>query len=421
MKPLKICLKLVCVVLISIVVGMAVLATVYCIPVAPIKNNLVSSAELLKSEGLYLNLNSDPSSRLDNFTDTLMLQTAGYQITQSPLTEAILANRLKGSFDGASPLDSLLLDISGENQSLKTVSYARYWHGYLVFLKPLLLIFSYGQLRNINTFIQCALIALLFALLIKKKMYLYTVPTAFLFIFQRMSATVRSLQFSNIFYIYIIGMIVLLLFYEKWKGTSKILLYFTLLGVATSFIDLLTYPLVTFGVPTALLLVLEKRRSLIEQLKTVVFSGLAWILGFAGMWLGKGLLGSVITGQNILSEIFSAVQNRSVGTTENITLIETLRLNVGTFSHPVFLILAGAICLLFTVLIILRFLKAKQFSNILNNLGFLLICIAPFCWYVVLKQHSYIHFWFTYRTLLPTLFSAILMLIKIFNDAKKPS
>jgi len=417
MKELKQWLRLVFIVLICVVLGTAALASVYCIPTANINSNLIESTRLLEQEGLYPRPDSTVSSQLDNFTDALMLHTAGYQITESPLTEAILVHRLE-CVDNTSPLDSLIADVSGTDRQMEPTSYARYWHGYLVFLKPLLAFFTLGEIRQINTFVQFVLIALLFALLIKKKLYLYIFPTVFLLVSQKMSSTFISLQFSNVFYIYIVGLILLLLFYEKWKGTTKLLVYFTLLGVATAFFDLLTYPLVTFGVPVTLLLVLEKKRSLSEHLKTTVSSGAAWLLGFAGMWGGKGVIGTIITQRNIIGDIFSSAKKRSVGFAEGISLSSTIELNITTFLQSTFVLMIVAFCVLFFILIALRTYKAKSFAHILNNLIFVLLCFAPICWYIVLKQHSYIHYWFTYRECLITLFAGTVMLIKMYQDGR---
>ena len=40
-------------------------------------------------------------------------------------------------------------------------TYGRYWHGYLVILKPLLFIFNYYQIRWLNTIIGCSLISII--------------------------------------------------------------------------------------------------------------------------------------------------------------------------------------------------------------------------------------------------------------------
>lgn len=417
-RQLKLLLKLSFIVILCSILGMAALIAVYCIPTASIRENLADSANLLEQEGLYPSLDSNVSSQLDNFTDALMLHIAGYQTTESPFVEATLVNRLECK-DAISPLDSLVADAHNTEREMVIIDYSRYWHGYLVFLKPLLTLFNYGEIRTINTILQCVLITILFALLIKKRLYLFTIPTLFLIGFQGMPTTVLSLQFSSVFYIYSIGMIILLLCYEKWKDTAKLLIYFAILGACTAYLDLLTYPLVTFGVPIALLLVLEKNQSLFGQLKTIVCSGITWLFSYAGMWVGKGVIGTLITQKNIFKKLLGAVINRSLLSTENISFPFVMRNNIATFIHSYFFIFAVLFCCVLFVILILRSCKRKHFSHLWNNLGFVLICFAPVCWYMVLKQHSYIHYWFTYRELLITLFSGIVMLVKMYVDEKQ--
>ena len=419
-SQIKIWLKLSLIVVLCVLIGIGLLTVVYCIPTETINKNLIISADILEKEGLYPVLDSNTSSTLDNYTDSLMLHTAGYNITKSPLVEAVLINRLE-CVDNISPLNSLLCDIKDTGQPMEIISYSTYWHGYLVFLKPLLTLFSYQQIRFINTIIQCLLLVVLFSLMIKNKMHLYIAPTLLLFGFQGMASTFLSLQFSNVFYIYVVGLILLLLFYKNWKNTSKILIYFTLLGAITAYLDLLTYPLVTFGVPVVLLLVLEKKLNLFSQIRTVISSGFAWLLGFAGMWIGKGAIGSLITGNNIFAEMFSSVKFRTTGSAGNktVSFYSAIGSNILGFFRSNFLIFAVLFCLLFFFLILFQYIKTKQANHILKNLGFILICIAPVCWYIVLKQHSYIHYWFTCRELLISLFSITTMLVKIYIEGKQ--
>ena len=410
--------KLALVVLLSIVIGMGALTAVYCIPVDGINENLVKSAAIFKEEGVYPSLDYKVTSQLDNFTDALMLHTAGYRITESPLVEAALINRLE-CVDAITPVESLIAEAFGEQQEMKIVSYSHYWHGYLVILKPLLTVFTYGQIRTINTVFQYALIVLLFSLLIIKKQYAYTIPTMLLLAFQGMNTTVLSLQFSTIFYIYIIAMMVLLLFYERWKDTPAILLYFTILGIVTAYLDFLTYPLVTYGVPLALLLVMNKKQPFFAQIKTIVSAGFAWILGFAGMWLGKGVVGTLITKKNVFEELFLAVQKRSVGVEEDIAFRTTIDRNISAFLRSYFYDIAVIICAVLFIVLLLRTCKERRIAHIFNNLGFGLLCCAPICWYFVLNEHSYLHYWFTYRECLIILFSVVVMLVKMNLDLQK--
>ena len=49
------------------------------------------------------------------------------------------------------------------------VDYARYWHGYLLFLKPLLLFFSLSDIRMMNAALQLILAAGVLLLAFRKR------------------------------------------------------------------------------------------------------------------------------------------------------------------------------------------------------------------------------------------------------------
>src|SRR5699024_5922954 len=69
-----------------------------------------------------------------------------------------------------------------------------------------------------------------------------------------------SLQFSSMFYIMFISMIVLLLYHEKIEENNLELYIFFVIGSITSFLDLLTVPLISLGIPltTYMLLIQNK-------------------------------------------------------------------------------------------------------------------------------------------------------------------
>ena len=46
-------------------------------------------------------------------------------------------------------------------------------------------------------------------------------------------------------------------------------------------------------------------------------------------------------------------------------------------------------------------------KNVIDILPILVISIYPILWYIVLANHSYMHFWFTYRSLGVTVFAVL--------------
>ncbi len=63
--------------------------------------------------------------------------------------------------------------------------------------------------------------------------------------------------------------------------------------------------------------------------------------------------------------------------------------------------------------------KEKEFNiNNMMLINVLFIILLPFIWYFVLKNHSYIHSFFTFRTLIPV-FIGGLLLTNCFNKKEE--
>ncbi len=112
------------------------MSLVYSLPTSSMKVNIENSYKILSEEGEYHNVNSSfykHTGQLDNFTDALMLNQAYYNNVDLSAIEKAMLNQQNGW--GIEGLFSL---ISGNTNEVN--SYARYWHGYLVFLKPMLFV-----------------------------------------------------------------------------------------------------------------------------------------------------------------------------------------------------------------------------------------------------------------------------------------
>lgn len=145
----------------------------YCVPGAPVRRNIARSVPLLQQEGLYPEYFGFKLFQMDNYTDTIMLFEAATADETDPLTAMMRATTynvdnfetmqddLAGYLDARQNGD----DLPGD---LDAFSYARYWHGYLIWLRPLLAFLSYGQVRLVQYVVLFALLALVLARLWKQ-------------------------------------------------------------------------------------------------------------------------------------------------------------------------------------------------------------------------------------------------------------
>ena len=70
-------------------------------------------------------------------------------------------------------------------------------------------------------------------------------------------------------------------------------------------------------------------------------------------------------------------------------------------------------------LILLIWKKAKDMKTILAYLPMLLVAAYPYIWYLVMSNHSQIHYWYTYRAQVLTMFGILVFIASILRE-KKP-
>ena len=158
---------------------------------------------------------------LDNFTDSIILNTA-YSVDETqPIMSAFTNNRFMETDNAINQIDNL--ESNYLNKPGIQVRYERYWHGYLVFVRPLLTIFSYSSVRYLLTFfLYIGFVWLI--LLVRKKLGIKTAVATFLgFLSIDYFYLGQSIQFSSVFLITIYSSIVYLL---KHKIINLLLLLF---------------------------------------------------------------------------------------------------------------------------------------------------------------------------------------------------
>ena len=152
---------------------------------------------------------------------------------------------------------------------------------------------------------------------------------------------------------------------------------------------------------------LKKRSNIISVFGNIAKYCVAWVCGYGGMWIGKWLLGSIVTGENILSDAMNQVAVRTDNTVaqEEFSFTELMgRL----FYASNKLVICFAIFAI--VLLVIYGMFKKKIKISLNSFVVCSIIGAmPFVWYAVLGNHSWIHFWFAYREL-AIFINALLML-----------
>lgn len=397
MKQIKRVLKILAA---GLLLGILAICLVYLLPCGSLQKHASESLKILKTEGEnpFL-LEGYKGSSLDNYTDTLMITQAVYQSEEPFYKAAMLSERKSNGKD--QPIESLREYL--ENlQSGEVVSYSRYWHGYLVVLKPLLAVMDYGKIRMLNLAAFLLIQVLLLIGFLKRKLWrglvAYTIALCSMF----PMAIPKSLQFSSMFYVGSIVILVLLYGYEKLEKRAWMPFVFLITGMVTSYVDFLTYPVFTLGMPLVVLLVLSDETA-VQKLKKLVQNSIFWVIGYAGMWAGKWVMGSLLTGTNLFADALQVVSERTSHEVydEKISVIFAVLRNGYIYANLLGVLLA-AVLVIWIGYYLLRYRR-----NIKNSGWWLYVLVAcgPVVWYCVTANHSYIHYWFTFRDLAVTFFA----------------
>lgn len=414
-KYIKTCKKTCGVLVVLLAVCFFTICLCALLPNEPIQRHVLDSCEQLSREGLYREFLGFKLFQMDNYTDTIMLFESVSIDEKAPICST-MSNKIYKSEDYFNLVGDLKNYLEGNMDGLKEFEYSRYWHGYLVILRPLLEFFNYQQIRIINYFTFMALLMVLLTSIWKSIGKKECVIFLFSQIVVSLPLIPYNLQFSWTFYIAYIASLLIICKEKRHKNSEYfIYMFFFVIGGLTSFIDLLVTPIITVGLPLTILQVMRKDETTQKKLVRIIGVSIAWAVGFAFIWGAKWIIGSWITGTNIVSDAINQMFIRTTGSTW-----KGMELTVSNIVSFVFATLQARHLLILLVILVVVALMAyvlcmKNAKTFIENSWLLLIACMPLVWYFVLREHSIQHGWFTWRALVVTLFAGILFVWNTCN------
>ena len=390
----------------AVVLGLALITAAYSLPISRIEKNVRKSAEILNLEGPHPFPYSWCTSKLDNYTDAVMLMEAADDSKSSVVDRALMA--YKGVIKGQRYFAAFILHyIQGEEYTGKD-PYSRYWHGYHLFLNPLLEIMDYGGIRILNGIVQVSLAILVSVLLAKRKASQYILPYICIYLMINPLTLRLSLHFSSCFYLLTFGIIALLLLPNKIVSKYAYLVFLNI-GISTAYFDCLTYPIATFGIPAVLYIALQSGDSLEKKLNDLIRCGITWCIGYGGMWASKWIVTYLLTGYNAFADAAHAILERTSNVTNNGSAIS--KLTCVLQNYKAFLFNPAAIlCVFFIVYLIMKIKTANPIANsemISASIPYMLLAFAPVVWYLFAANHSWLHDYFANKACSVTLMAIL--------------
>ena len=212
------------VIIISWIIALTSVIAVYMLPIEPMYQNAEESVDIFVEEGVSPTLIPGfQSTYLDTYTDMTMLNMAVYDGAESTLEKAMKGFRYE--YVGRDIFESGIRYLQGEGRPEK-VSYARYWHGWIIFLKPLLLFFNYAEIRMLNFILQTILASLLFRkMLANEYTRSYVIPFFVSLMVIMPLSTSMSMGLAILYYVILISLILFIHCFE-WLNENKCIFLF---------------------------------------------------------------------------------------------------------------------------------------------------------------------------------------------------
>lgn len=403
-----------------------------------IENNVRESAKILKEQGNYYRISNFFETINNNYTDVLMINEAYSINSKNPVFSYMSARK---NFK-AEVTKHQLTDTYGELVSIGTeyydpsteliefldgnidtsIEYARYWHGYLTILRPLLAIFNYSGIRIVLFILTTISIISLIVLICKKINILSGIIYAIGLLSISIFIVTNSINECLIFLVAFISSIILLL---KKNTKKNIGIFFFVVGSISNFIDLLTAPLVTLGITAITYFLIiqkqEKNANIKEYIIDIIKIGISWSLGYGFTWISKWLITEILYGRPIISQAIEQALFRSELPTYNgkaiFSPIDVITRNMEYLSYNVIFIILTIAILYLIAMLIRNHKKDIDFKeNIKKCFPYIIIFFFPIIWYLVIKQHSYTHMTFTYRLFIISIICILIVTSKILEE-----
>jgi len=415
-----------------VLVFVAALTAVYALPQLTIPRHLRESVAVLRSEGVYPSRFVSGTAFLqDNYTDALMLDTTFREPTDSPLVAA-----MSGTHGGPATIIALAQTATGERRSPTHYSY--YWNGYQVILRPLIILFDYSQIRNIN------LIALLMLTALVAYLLWQTVgwkgPAAFLASLLACGFIIVpwSLQYSSMTYLMLLAMLTVLVCIKHGVLAQLNWEIFFIVGMLAAFFDLLTVPLLSLGMPLAVVLIVRSQAApsnrFRSQLLYSVTASVLWSAGYVVSWLAKLVIGQAILSEDVLARALHqftlradtiAEVSRAAVLAANFKLVYPMYVVEGLSPTRMRLELAtGAFILLAAAVLFFSYMRRTGFTmRGFHVASVLLVVPLPYIWYWLASNHSFIHARYTYRIQAIAVFAVLYLALCVVETivTEKPS
>ncbi|MCR5031835.1 MAG: hypothetical protein K6A92_03130 [Lachnospiraceae bacterium] len=344
----------------------------------------------MEEEGDYPVIYGDEAIRIDNFTDKIIVSNTLIN-SEQPFISAIYMG-----------------------------GYFRYWHGYVMFLKPLLSLLGLNQIRKILMVLSFSMMVACLLLLHNKLKIPGAMAFAMMWMDYYSSKVSGTMQFFWPYFIMCSAIIILCLISDKGEKEKDLIIPMLFFGAGSfvNFVDLLTFPLVTLTVPLLVYLLIE-RDTIRKNLIRTGFLSVMWGAGYALTWVVKWVISALFIPGEVLANIKETISFRMQG--DEAHQIDRLFVLQGNLQMPYFLHHMKILLPILAVLVIAYLIVVREKETILFLCTLIPVILYPYIWYEFFCSHSIIHAFFTYRAQMGTSFGLYYIMVFLICKLVKRS
>ncbi len=400
----------------SVILGLLLLCLVFWLPAQPVKDHV--EASLYNMIDVRYDENGSQWRKTlveqkEHFTDYLMVQNAMEKVEgKSPLAHAVYIYHYDLQ-EGTTWMteESLKASVQEGTEGMYLLEYSKYWHGYLVWLKPLLMCMSWDSVEIVLLIVQILLLlAVLGVSIYKKKPYVGIAVLAAV-LFMKPARMWLSFAMCVCLSITLIAVLTELLWYDKLEKKNWRDEFFILIGVMTAYMDFLTYPIVTLGIPLAtyILLKTEEELSVWQRLKQFFWMGACWCGGYIGMWGMKWVVAELTYQTGTLRNAVWSIIYRTSPLDGRQSFFSgvprTWKLIMEQYDSLFYVVLFVGIVVVTLVSVAVCAIKAADWKWMISVLSLCVVALTPIAWMILSQNHTAIHCSFTFRIMGTSIFA----------------
>ncbi|MBE5871746.1 MAG: hypothetical protein E7294_10880 [Lachnospiraceae bacterium] len=368
------------------------------IPTEKLQENMKKSAGFLCEREVFFKLSENlECSNIDRYADSILLSIAYHFEPEHPLTSVMNASYYFTEYQNENQnfYESVTKRLPANQQ------YLRYWHGSAAVVRFLHLFFSLRQIYQLHAVLLAVLaLSLIFVLLWHR---FFGAATGIVCALTAVSIwyVPFSLEYTWMFLWALIAALAAVVL--ALKGEEQLFFpFFLIVGIVANWLDFLTTETVTLLIPLLLVLAIKQKKEK-ENSPFGFVAGCCglWGIGYACMWITKWVLASIVLSENAMPYVKEHIGER-IGIGEE---HKALREMAGAIKNNIRCLFpanlgpigVAVVCAVGIVLLYLCWVYPKKEWDRRLLFCCIFLGVIPYIRYLVLHDHSYLHFFFTYR------------------------